>query len=257
MPENLIFEKKSGVAVITLNRPDELNAMDLKIRADLRDIFEEINFDKEIGAIVLQGAGRAFCAGGDIKTMGGYSAGGGRIRLKNMHYLVRAVCLADKPVIAAVHGAVAGAGLSIALACDARIAAEGTKFVASFLNIGLVPDSGAFYFLPRLVGMAKAKEIVYRAKPLLAEEALAVGLINKIVPADDFREEAFKLAAEIAQKPRTAVALTKSIMNRSFEMDLDQALDFEAMAQDICFLTPDHTEGINAFLEKRKAEFNK
>ena len=257
MTENLLFEKIDGVAVITLNRPAELNAMDLNIRKDLRDIFEEINFDKEIGAIVLQGAGRAFCAGGDIKTMGGYSAGSGRIRLKNMHYLVRAVCLSDKPVIAALHGSVAGAGLSIALACDARIAAEGTKFIASFLNIGLVPDSGSFYFLPRLVGMAKAKEIVYRAKPLLVEEALSAGLINKIEPADSFREAAFQLAAEIAQKPRTALAITKSIMNRSFEMDLDQALDFEAMAQDICFLTQDHSEGVNAFLEKRKARFNK
>lgn len=257
MSDMLLHEVKGRVVVITLNRPDELNAMNLEIRKEMRDLFDSINFDPEIGVVVLQGVGRAFCAGGDVKTMGGYAPGGGRVRLKNMHYLIRSIALCDKPVIAAVHGFVAGAGLALALACDMRIAAEDTKFIASFLNIGLAPDSGSFYFLPRLVGMARAKEIIYMPKPLGAQRALEIGLVNQITSLDTFREDAFKVAEDIATRPQTAVALTKSILNRSFEMDLDQALDFEAMAQDICFQTDDHSEGINAFKEKRKPQFNK
>lgn len=257
MSEILIYEKKGRVACITLNRPDKLNALDLEIRQQLKEVFQEIELDDGIGCIFILGAGSSFCAGGDVKTMGGYQPGGGRKRLINMHKMIKTLSLSDKPSIAAVHGFAAGAGLSLALACDMRLASDNAKFIASFLNVGLAPDSGSFYFLPRIVGMAKAKEIVLRTQPIKAQEALSIGLVNHVYPDDCFFDKSFALAEDIASRPRLAVALSKTIINRSFEMSLDEALDFEAMAQDICFQSEEHIEGINAFKEKRKPLFNK
>jgi 2-(1,2-epoxy-1,2-dihydrophenyl)acetyl-CoA isomerase len=143
------------------------------------------------------------------------------------------------------------------LACDFRIAADDAKFIASFMNVGLAPDSGAAYFLPRLVGMSKAKEIIFTPSPINAEKAQELGLANKVVPLAELRTQALKMAEELAQKPSTAIALAKLMLNRSFEIGLEDAFDFEALAQDICFQTPDHQEGVNAFKQKRKPEFNR
>ncbi|MDR3348429.1 MAG: enoyl-CoA hydratase/isomerase family protein [Acidaminococcales bacterium] len=252
----LLFEQKGRVAIITLNRPNAMNAMNLEIRKEMKELLEKITFDAGIGAVVLQAEGKSFCSGGDIGTMGDNAPGSGRLRLKYLHYFIRSLSLCDKPTIAAVNGYAAGAGFSLALACDFRIAADDAKFVASFMNVGLVPDSGAAYFLPRLVGLAKAKEIIFTPSPINAEKALELGLANKIVPLAELRPQSIKMAEELAKKPAAAIALAKLMLNRSFEMDLEQAFDFEALAQDICFQTPDHLEGINAFKQKRKPEFN-
>ena len=256
MSQIVIYEKKGRVACITLNRPEVLNALDLEIRQQLKELFLQIEADDGIGCIFISGAGRSFSAGGDVKTMGGYRSGGGRKRLINMHQMIKALALSDKPSIAAVHGFVAGAGLSLALACDMRLASANAKFVASFLNVGLAPDSGSFYFLPRIVGMAKAKELVLRPQPIKADEALSIGLVNHVFDEESFEEKAFAIAEDISSRPALAVSLSKTILNRSFEMSLDEALDFEAMAQDICFQSDEHVEGIKAFNEKRKPRFN-
>ena len=256
MSETLLFEQEGRVAVITLNRPGAMNAMNLEMRREMKELLERIAFDTGIGAIVLRAEGKSFCAGGDVRTMDNHTPGGGRLRLKYLHYLIRSLSLCDKPTIAAVNGYAAGAGFSLALACDFRIAADDAKFIASFINVGLAPDSGAAYFLPRLVGMAKAKEIIFTPSPINAAKALELGLVSKVAPLVELKTKSMEMAACLARKPATAIALAKMMLNRSFEMDLEQALDFEALTQDICFQTPDHREGVDAFKQKRLPRFN-
>lgn len=255
MYETILVEKDDSIATIVLNRPEKYNAIDMKMREELYFAFRYLEKDVEVNCIILGGAGEAFCSGGDIHIMGEFKANAGRTRLKNIHPLLRLIYTMDKPVVAAVQGHAVGAGMNLALACDFLIAAENLNMCQSFTKIGLVPDWGGFYILPRRVGVAKAKELMMLAPSITAEEALELGLINKIVKKEDLLEEAKDLARRLASGPRVALALCKTGINRSLQSTLDECLEYEALAQDICMQSVDFQEGITAFREKRKPDF--
>lgn len=255
MPETILVERGQGIAVVTLNRPDTLNALDLTMREELLVALQELNADDQVGAIIIQGQGRAFCAGGDINTMGDFQPNEGRKRMHNIQRLVRILMQMEKPVIAAVRGYAVGAGMNLALACDLVIASEGSKFCQSFLKIGLIPDCGGHYLLPRRVGVARAKELMFFAKTITAEEAMQFGIVNRVVPEGELLETAKQMAEELAQGPRVAIGLCKMLLNKSFDTDLDTALELEAHGQDLCLMSTDFKEGKTAFMEKRKPVF--
>jgi len=253
--ETILVEKGESIATVVLNRPEKYNAIDMKMREELYFAFRYLEKDSEVRSIILGGVGEAFCSGGDIQTMGEFKANAGRTRLKNIHPLLKLIYTMDKPVIAAVQGHAVGAGMNLALACDFVIGTEDLKMCQSFTKIGLVPDWGGFYILPRRLGLAKAKELIMLAPVITAEEARELGLINKIVKKENLFEEAKDLAQKLASGPRIALALCKTGINKSLESNLDECLDYEALAQDICMQSVDFQEGITAFREKRKPDF--
>lgn len=252
--ETIILDKKDGIARITMNIPDKLNPLDLVMREELKDAFRDIAADKAVRVVVMTGAGKAFCAGGDITTMAGIQATAGRDRLKNVGELVRLMTSMEKPIIAAVNGFATGAGFHIALACDIIIASEKAKFRESFILIGLIPDMGGFYFLPGRVGIARAKELMMTGRLFDAKEAEAMGMINKVVPSEDLEKEVMKLAQTLAQGPGRAYAMIKSAMNQ-WPMSLQSFLELEANMQAIALSSADFDEGRRSFLEKRKPQF--
>ncbi len=251
MYETILVEKQENIALVALNRPNALNAVDMVMREELRTALYQISRDDAVRAVILRGNGRAFCAGGDITTMGTSTPNAGRKRLINIHTVYKALMKMDKPVIAAINGHAAGSGLALACACDFRIASTKAKFAASFINVGLVPDCGLFYSLPRLIGVAKAKEMTMLGQTLDAKQALAVGLVNSVVEPEELDAAADDLAKNLAARSPVAIALNKSIMSRSFELDLDAALDYEAYAQDVCMVSDDHKAAVAAFMAKR------
>jgi 2-(1,2-epoxy-1,2-dihydrophenyl)acetyl-CoA isomerase len=252
MYETILVEKKDKILLLTLNRPHALNAMDMVMREEIKEALAQIVRDDEVRVVILRANGRAFCAGGDIKTMGTSAPNAGRKRLRNVHILYKTLMTMDKPVIAAVNGYAAGSGLALACSCDFRIAAKSAKFAASFINVGLVPDCGIFYNLPRLIGVAKAKEMTMLGQAFDAEKAMELGLVTKVVEDDQLDAAALELANQLAARSPIALALNKSIMNRSFELDLDAALEYEAYAQDVCMMSEEHKTAVAAFLAKMK-----
>ncbi len=252
--KTILVEKQDNIAKITLNLPDKLNALDLVMREELKEEMFSYQTDPEVKVVVITGAGRAFCAGGDIKTMKGVEPPAGRDRLKNVQKLVKYMVDLEKPIISAVNGAATGAGFHIALASDIIIASEKAKFAESFVKIGLIPDMGGFYFLPMRVGVHKAKELMFTGRLFDASEADAMGLLNKLVPHEKLEEEAMMLAKSMAQGPSRSYAMIKSALN-NWPASLQSLLEIEANLQSICFATHDFKEGMNAFLEKRKPEF--
>lgn len=253
----LYEQTPEGVGIVTLNRPKSLNAIVDEMRAELLELMTRLSSDRSVKAIVITGAGRAFCAGGDVKQMS--SARNGfeiRDRMKGyMHNVVKLIWTMEKPVIAAVNGYAVGAGCNLALACDFVIAAETAKFNQSFVNIGLAPDTGGLYFLPQLVGLAKAKELMLRGKPIDAVEAERIGMIMKAVPGETLMDEAMALADELAAGAPRAIGLTKLMLNRSADMTLEQTLEYEVSVQASLISSDDHKEGARAFSEKRKPVF--
>jgi 2-(1,2-epoxy-1,2-dihydrophenyl)acetyl-CoA isomerase len=247
-------DKAEGIAKITLNLPDKLNALDLVMREELKDEFALISKDNSVKVVVITGAGRAFCAGGDIKTMEGVTPPAGRDRLKNVQQLTKQMVELEKPIIAGVNGAATGAGFHIALACDIIIASEKAKFAESFVRIGLIPDMGGFYFLPLRVGVHKAKELMFTGRLFDAAEASSMGLLNKLVPHDDLDSEVMQFAEELAQGPGRSYAMIKSALN-TWPASLQTTLEIEANLQAVSFSTKDFQEGLRAFLEKRKPVF--
>ncbi|MBI4965047.1 MAG: enoyl-CoA hydratase/isomerase family protein [Desulfomonile tiedjei] len=252
----LLFEKSDRVAKIIFNRPESRNALGMEMREDLREVLGLVREDPEIRALILTGAGKSFCAGGDIRTMK-YPMPelAGRKRLKDFHIWLNTLINLEIPVIAAVNGVAAGAGCSLAMACDLIITTEESRFSVSFGKIGLIPDGGILYFLPRLVGLNRAKELMFTGRWVDASEALAIGLVNEVVPPEQLIPRAEELAGELARGAGKALALTKRLLNLSMSSDLETILEFEALGQDICFGTEDFVEGSKAFLEKRKPEF--
>lgn len=247
---------EEGIALATLNKPDKLNAMDDDIKAGLMSVIEQIREDPEVKVLVITGSGRAFSAGGDINSLAQVNtAVKGRERIKKLHRLVLGLVNLEKPVIAAVNGYAVGAGCNLALAADIIYASDKARFSEIFANIGLIPDAGGLYFLPRLVGLAKAKELVFTARMVEAEEAERIGLINKVVPADRLMEETMELARKLAAGPGKALGLAKALLNQSTSWDLPTLLEGEALAQGICMQTADFREGLDAFLKKRKPQF--
>jgi len=251
MYETIDFNTENGVGWLTLNRPEKLNAFTFTMNQELTDALKRAEKDESVRALVISGSGRAFCAGQDLSSVQGEINLKDTLREGYNPMITRLVGL-EKPTIAMVNGAAAGAGMSLALACDFRIASEHTSFLQAFINIGLVPDSGSLYFLPRLVGYAKALELAVLGEKIKADEAKALGLVTKVVPADELEGETRAFAERLAAMPTKAIGLIKRYMQKSFENPLDQMLEWEALAQHTAGQTEDAKEGITAFLEKRK-----
>ena len=246
--------REGGVLTITLNRPDVLNAFNRDMHKALGEALREAR-DPEIRAVVLTGAGRGFCVGQDL-TEFREAPGDIADRLReSYHPNVLAIRALEKPVIAAVNGAAAGAGLSVACACDIRIASDAATFIPAFINIGLVPDSGGSYFIARLLGPALAFEWMTSGRRLSAEEAHAWGLVSEIVRADDFPARAAELASQLATMPTRGIGMTKRLFDHAAESTLEEQLEWEAQLQSAATKTDDFREGVTAFLEKREPKF--
>jgi len=249
------LERDKEIGVVYLNQPETRNALSMEMQEELRIALEGLARDGAVKAIVISGRGTAFCAGGDLRTMGDSKPFQGRQRMQSVHRLVLALRNLEKPVLAAVNGPAFGAGWSLAMACDFVIASEKARFSLAFVKVGLIPDCGSLYLLPRIIGLPKAKELMMTGRVVEAAEAGALGLVNKVVPPEQLLPEALTLARELAQGPPLALGLLKSIVNRAFETDFLTLLEEEALAQDLCLQTEDHREGVRAFFEKRKPEF--
>jgi 2-(1,2-epoxy-1,2-dihydrophenyl)acetyl-CoA isomerase len=252
----LRYEVADAIATITLDRPDALNALTVPLKTELLAALRAVARDRSIRAVVLTGAGRAFCVGQDLKERLEPEAAPLAVEIRERYNpIIRAMRALDQPIVGAINGVAAGAGASLAFACDVRLAAEGASFLLAFGRIGLVPDSGASWFLPRLVGPAKAAELALVGDSLSAADAERFGLVARVVPAELLATEARALATRLASLAPRALALTKHALERSWSVDLDAALDDEAYRQGIAGATADHAEGIAAFMEKRPARF--
>ncbi|TAK02358.1 MAG: enoyl-CoA hydratase [Chloroflexota bacterium] len=253
---SVVLAIADGVATITLNRPAALNALTIPMKERLLAALAEVHADARVRAVVLTGAGRAFCAGQDLKERLAPDPPplDDELRLR-YNPIVRAIRDLPQPVVAAVNGVAAGAGASLAFACDLRIAADTASFVLAFGRIGLVPDSGATWTLPRLVGAARASEMALLGDPVSAADALQMGLVSRVVPADALAAEAAAIAGRIAGLAPGATTATKRLLGGAFDHDLDVALAAEAAAQAAAGAHPDHAEGLAAFVEKRAPRF--
>ncbi|HET7725945.1 MAG TPA: enoyl-CoA hydratase-related protein [Candidatus Limnocylindrales bacterium] len=245
-----------GVATITLDRPDALNALTVAMKGELLAALRSVGRDSAVRAVILTGSGRAFCAGQDLRERLEPDAAPLEVELRERYNpIIRALRDLPQPVIAAVNGVAAGAGASLAFACDLRIAAAGASFVLAFGRIGLVPDSGATWLLPRLVGAARAAELALLGERVPAADAERWGLVSRVVPDDMLLDEARAMAEQLAGMAPRALALTKRALRRAEEAGLDETLEYEAMLQGIAGRTRDHAEGVAAFVEKRQPRF--
>ncbi len=253
--EALLFEvQDSGVAVITLNRPQQLNAVNEQLAHEWLDALERCAEEQAIRAVVITGAGRAFCAGQDLKNLSSGVPGGTILREWYNPLILRLRSL-PKPVIAAVNGTAVGAGCNLALCCDLRFAAETARFGQVFVGIGALPDSGGFYFLPRLVGMGKAMELMLSGEIFDAREAERIGLVNHVYPADELLPRTLEYAAKLAAGPTAVYAMIKRGLDYSTSAPLAEMLEYEAAGQTDAVETDDFKEGVNAFIEKRQPRF--
>jgi 2-(1,2-epoxy-1,2-dihydrophenyl)acetyl-CoA isomerase len=258
MPDysTLLARTDRGVLTIILNRPEAYNAVNEQMKRELLDAFKEAERDPSVRCIVLRGAGdKAFCSGQDLKEHAGGQRSLKESLEKSYNPLIRRMRTIEKPVIGMINGVAAGAGCSIALACDMRVMSSTAKLIEVFVRIALVPDSGSHWFLPRLVGPARAFEYAATGRDVSAEEAERVGLANRIAPPDQLELVTTDIARGLAAGPTRAIGLIKRTLNRALSMDLDALLEYEATIQQIASETADHREGIAAFLEKRPAVF--
>jgi 2-(1,2-epoxy-1,2-dihydrophenyl)acetyl-CoA isomerase len=258
--ECLLYEAKDGIAQLTLNRPERLNALGGTLRDDLLDAITRAAADPQVRVMVITGAGRGFCSGGDVKAMNEARERGREGQLVDKFAPSRDRTLlamrdAPQPIIAAVNGPAAGAGMNLALGCDVRIASTAATFSQAFVKRGLHPDWGGTYFLPRAVGMAKACELIFTGEIIDAPEALRLGLVGRVVAPEELLPTARELARKIAAGPPVAIRLAKRALYRNLETDLRAALEFETFAQNVCRETDDAAEGIRAFVEKRPPVF--
>lgn len=251
------FQLQNAIATITLNRPEKRNAMSDDMRTEFIDALERVAADKTIRALVLTGAGKGFCAGGDISGMErrltaptGEVAFNGWHRQQRVHHTQSLLHTMPKPVIAAVNGAASGLGADTALACDFIIASEWASFTWSYIHRGIIPDGGGMYFLPRRVGLSKAKELIFSGRKVDAAEALALGIADRKTSADSLLADAQAWAAELSQGSATALALSKTIMNQTFEMTAQQVFAQGSQAQGICYTSSEHRQSVEAFLAK-------
>ncbi len=262
MYETILFEKSGGVANVALNRPKKLNAFDGTMHEELYEALDGAASDAEVRCVVLGGEGKGFSAGADLAQIVEGADGdpdrdpdlGAYLRSTYSRLVSRMVGM-EKPMVVALHGPVYGAGVGIALACDVRIAAESARFSVAFIKIGLMPDAGVSFLLPRVVGLGRAMEMSMLGDAVDAEEALRIGLVNRVVPDDTLADEAAALAGRLAAMPTSALGMVKRSLYASFESDLETALEREAEGQTFCGYTQDHREGVAAFFEKRGARF--
>lgn len=256
----ILVEDDGAVRTIKLNRPNVLNAFTTDMLLALNKAVRAADKDSAIRCVVLTGSGRGFSAGQDLDEVKSHYQGDELLELGNQlrkfyNPIITKLRTMEKPVIGSINGVAAGAGCSLALACDLRIAAESSSYIEAFIHVGLVPDCGSTFFLPRLIGVARAMEMACTGRKVKADEALAMGLVNRVVPDDQLATETSKLAKKLAALPTRAIGLTKRAINRSWSADLESQLDYEAMLQTTAGQTKDHREGVTAFLEKRKPNF--
>jgi 2-(1,2-epoxy-1,2-dihydrophenyl)acetyl-CoA isomerase len=254
VPTAIRHEVADGVATVTLNRPDSLNALNGQMRRELLAALKAIGRDDAVRSVILTGAGRGFCSGADLR--GGSDERDFR-KVLQLEYnpLIRALRELPKPVIAVVNGVAAGAGVSLALACDLVYAAEEATFIQAFIKIGLVPDSGSTRTLVRTLGRHRAAQLIFTGEPLPAAEAHAAGLVNVMLPGDEIMDAARDAAVRLAQAPTRAIAYAKRQINAAEDATLEQSLALEAQLQDLAGRTQDHAEGVAAFAEKREPRF--
>ncbi len=252
----LKYNLDNGVATITLNRPDVYNALNDEITYELQDALKAVSKDDAVRVVVLTGEGKAFCSGQDLKAASGNEKRSFMDSLtKRYNPIIRAMRNLPKPIICRLNGVAAGAGCSLALACDIIVASEEATLIEVFINIGLVPDSGSSYFLPRLIGMAKAFELCSMGSRVKAKEAEAFGLINKVVAADQLEAAVKEYTDYFANAPTKSVGLIKKMLSKATTSTLDEMLDYEAYCQEIAGSSADYKEGVSAFLEKRRPKF--
>lgn len=255
--DTLLYSIDNGVLTLTLNRPDSYNACNEQMTTDLQAALKEAEKDAAVRAIILTGAGKAFCSGQDLKDA---PASGGTRSLadsleRRYNPIIRKLTSMPKPIVAAINGVAAGAGCSLALACDIKIAAAGTSLLQAFVNIGLVPDSGSSFFLVRAAGYARAFEIASLGEKLPVERAAELGLINRVVAAESLPDEARAIAERYAAGPTRAYGYIKKMLHRAEHTSLDEALDYEIFMQEAAGRTSDYQEGVAAFVEKRRPVF--
>lgn len=256
----LLYDKSESIVTITLNRPDKSNAFDDAQISDLLDALKTIERDAEARAVIITGAGKNFCAGQDLgpmleryKAPAGVSFGEHLRTSYNL--IISRIRNLEKPVIAAINGAAAGAGLGLACACDLRYASEAARFRMAFIGIALAPDSGTSFFLPRLIGLGRALEMAFTNDLIDAGTALKYGLVNRVFSADELLPQTLEIAKKLAQMPTKSIGLTKRAINRALMIDMEAALENEALLQEIAGHSEDHHEGVNAFMEKRTPLF--
>jgi 2-(1,2-epoxy-1,2-dihydrophenyl)acetyl-CoA isomerase len=258
-PKHLLLTHRDAVLTVSLNRPDVLNSFNAQMAAELISVLEEAGRDASVRSIVLTGVGRAFCAGQDLAEVlpeeGKPSPDLGEVVHRQYSPIVRAIRTLEKPVVAAVNGVAAGAGANIALACDITFAAEGIHFIQSFTKIGLIPDSGGTFILPRIVGLQRATALMMLGEKLTAERAMQWGLVYDVVPPSTMLEVAFEMARRLAKMPTRALGLTKRGINAGFANDLDSQLALEEELQREAGQTKDYAEGVRAFVQKRPPDF--
>lgn len=261
--ETILFEKKEGIVTITLNRPDRLNALSRQMGEELTKAIDDAVNDENVRVLLLTGAGRGFCSGADTggqAERAAMRAAGQRIatnRHSQVAPLAPSVILqkVEKPTICAVNGVAVAIGLSLALACDIRIASENARFGALWVRRGLIPDGGGTYYLPRTVGTSRALELMYTGDLIDAREAERIGLVNRVVPHEELMPEAKKLADKIAKGPAVALELTKRSVYKALNNTIESQLDYEFWGQSVCYTTEDHKEAIQSFIEKRDPMF--
>ena len=259
-PKSFLYEQRDGIATITFNRPERLNAITFEVYRELTDFFATLRDEKEVRVVIVTGAGRAFCSGGDVRDIIGELQGRdaeGLLEFTRLTCeLIQNMRALPKPIIASINGTTAGAGACIALASDIRIAAEDAKIAFIFVKVGLAgTDMGATYLLPRVVGLAKATELLMTGDFITAEEAERGGLYNRVVPRDQLETVTREFANKLAHGPALGLAKTKEMLNREMHMSFAAALEAEAVAQALCMQTPDFREAHQAFIEKRPAKF--
>ncbi len=254
MFETILYTVETGVAWLRLNRPDKLNAYIAQMNHEIKQAIKAASIDAQVRCIVITGEGRAFCSGQDLSEVNENMDIGQVLR---DHYgpMMKQITQCEKPIIAAVNGVAAGAGFSLALACDFRLASEKASFVNAFIHVGLIPDAGNLYFLPKLVGQAKAAELAILGEKVSAKQAYQLGLVTKVIPYENWEQEVSKFAVRLANMPTKAIGLIKRYINVANNIPFEDFLEKEAEGQRIAGLTTDHREGVSAFLEKRKPLF--
>jgi enoyl-CoA hydratase/carnithine racemase len=259
--ELITLQVQDSIATLTLNRPDKRNAMSDDMRTEFIDALERVAADKAIKALVLTGAGKGFCAGGDIAGMqkrmnapAGEVGFNGWHRQQRVHHVQALLHTMPKPVIAAVNGAASGLGADTALACDFVIASEWASFTWSYIHRGIIPDGGGMYFLPRRVGLPRAKELIFTGRVVKADEAMSLGIVDRTTSAETLVADAQAWAAELGKGSATALALTKTILNQSFELSSHDVFAQGSQAQGICYTSSEHRASVEAFLNKNAAK---